>query len=227
MNIIQTAPNRALVQQKQRPSFGADFRRARIWLAVGDVMSSARESFQVCAGPGWFAPCSLILPLSPCKLAPHTFSQAKMPQAHFWFLIYTNRGYKSGAVYDFDENSSKLNESMFSKTAQDKSFPENFSRQDWFLLVSKQSKTRQDLKFSIKNIEIYLIFFGQTKTMFCLSVPFLEVQKAPHNFYIKEVINFIVIILFYFRWEGILKVEKWILKYMLKTMKFEGKQEIQ
>jgi hypothetical protein len=32
----------------------------------------------------------------------------------------------------------------------------------------------------------------------CLSVPFLEVHKAPHNFYIKEVMqgtNFIVIML--------------------------------
>ena len=66
--------------------------------------------------------------------------------------------------------------------------------------------------------------------MSCLCVPFLEVQKAPRNLYIKEVmlgINFIAIILFYFRWEGILQVEKWILKYMLKTMIFEGKQEIQ
>jgi hypothetical protein len=49
---------------------------------------------------------------------------------------------------------------------------------------------------------VIIIFLGQTKTVSSLSVPFLEVQKAPHNFYIKEVmlgINFIVIILFYFR----------------------------
>jgi hypothetical protein len=31
-----------------------------------------------------------------------------------------------------------------------------------------------------------LAFFGQTKTVSCLSEPFFEVQKAPHNFYVRE-----------------------------------------